>query len=186
MSRAGLTYTENNDEKEVDVGNVVELKPQVLWYETQGCVFSGPYLVPRVTLFDVSLFVFCFIGKGDVHVDRSRFRPDRRAGTLRRYLLSVRANFGVMCLLCRRCGFMSIENREAFPRAALARSSLGGPPHPLDRFRYIISALELYFRHVDFLTTIRSLDRGLCNQRLEVNRSRLVVGVRWRLRRREK
>jgi hypothetical protein len=148
LSRRGLTYTENNDEKEVDVGNVVELKPQVLWYETQGCIFSGPYLVPRVTLPDVSLFIFCFVGKGDVHVDRSRFRPDRRAGIL--CLLSVRANFGVLCTLCRRSGFVSIENRETFPHAALARSSLGGPPHPLGRFRYIIFALELYLRHVDF------------------------------------
>lgn len=150
MSRGGLTYAEDNDEKEVDVGNVVELKPQVLWYETQGRVFRGPYLVPRVTLLDMSLFIFCFVGKGDVHVDRSRFRPVRRAGILRAYLLSVRANFGVMCLLCRRSGFVSIKDRETFPHAALARSSLGGPPHPLDRFRYIIFALELYLRHVDF------------------------------------
>jgi len=111
LSRAGLTYTENNDEKEVDVGNVVELKPQVLWYETQRCIFRGPYLVPRVTLLDVSLFVFCFVGKGDVHIDRSRFRPRRRAGIPRGCLLSIRANFGVMWLVCRGSGLMSIKDR---------------------------------------------------------------------------
>ena len=110
MSRAGLTYAENNDEKEVDVGNVVELKPQVLWYETQRCVFRGPYLVPRVTLLDVSLFIFCFVGKGDVHIDRSRFRPGCRLG-IRGCLLSVRANFGIMWLVCRGSGFMSIKDR---------------------------------------------------------------------------
>ena len=106
-----MTYTENNDEKEVDVGNVVELKPQVLWYETQGGVFSGPYLVPRVALLDVSFFIFCFVGKGDVHIDRSRFRLDRSVGILRGFLLRVRANFGVMCLVCWRSGFMSTKNR---------------------------------------------------------------------------
>ena len=111
MSRAGLTYIENDDEKEVDVGNVVELKPQVLWYETQRCIFRGPYLVPRVTLLDVSLFVFCFVGKGDVHIDRSRFRPRRRAGIPRGCLLSIRANFGVMWLVCRGSGLMSIKDR---------------------------------------------------------------------------
>jgi hypothetical protein len=45
---------------------------------------------------------------------------------------------------------MSIEDRETFPHAALARSSLGGPSHPLDWFRYIIFALELYLRHGGF------------------------------------
>jgi hypothetical protein len=27
-------YTENNNEHEVDVGDIVELKPQILWHET--------------------------------------------------------------------------------------------------------------------------------------------------------
>lgn len=38
---------ENDDEQEVDVGDVVELEPQVLWDETEGCIFCGADLVSQ-------------------------------------------------------------------------------------------------------------------------------------------
>lgn len=88
-----LAYTEDNDEKEVDVGNVVKLKPQVLWDETQWRIFGGPYFVPCITLLDVPLFVFRFIWKGDVHIDRPRFRLNRRVGVFDGRILGMRAEF---------------------------------------------------------------------------------------------
>jgi hypothetical protein len=96
LNRRELAYTKDNDEKEIDVGNVVKLKPQVLWEETQRCVFGGPYLVPSVILLDVSLFVFRFVWKRDVHIDRPRFRLDRRAGILGGRLLGIGAKFSFM------------------------------------------------------------------------------------------
>jgi hypothetical protein len=42
------TYREDNQEQEVDVGNVMELVVQVLRYETQGSVLGSPNLVSPV------------------------------------------------------------------------------------------------------------------------------------------
>lgn len=33
-AREGTTYTENDNEQEIDVGNIVELEPQVLGHKT--------------------------------------------------------------------------------------------------------------------------------------------------------
>ncbi len=44
------TYTKNDDEKEVDVGNVVELKVQILWDEAERRVLGRPDLVARIVL----------------------------------------------------------------------------------------------------------------------------------------
>ena len=58
------THAQDNNEQEVDVGDVVELEPQVLGYEAERRVFGGSYLAfclrqgnvevdfaPRVSLF---------------------------------------------------------------------------------------------------------------------------------------
>ena len=55
----------------------------------------------------MSLFIFCFVRKGDVHIDRSRFRPGCRVGILRGCFLSIRAYFGIMWLVCRRSEYLS-------------------------------------------------------------------------------
>lgn len=68
------TYTKNNDEQEIDVGDVVELKPQVFRYESQCGVFGGSYLVARIVDFWFALLVSCALGKGPVEVDRPAIR----------------------------------------------------------------------------------------------------------------
>lgn len=42
------THAENDNEEKVNIRNVVELEPQVLGDETQGCIFGSSDLVPRV------------------------------------------------------------------------------------------------------------------------------------------
>jgi sRNA-binding carbon storage regulator CsrA len=94
LNSRGLTYAEDNDEKEVDHGNIMKLEPQILRYETQWSIFGGPYLVPRVMLFDTSLFVFCFVWKGYVHIDHPRF--GLRARILSGRPIGRGAQFGVV------------------------------------------------------------------------------------------
>ena len=146
-----LAYTENDDEKEVDVGNVMKLKPQVFWNETQWCVFRGSYLVSGVMLLDTSLFVFCFVRERDVHVDHPRFRLNRRARIFGGRLLGIGAKFRLVRLVCWRSGSLPIEDRETLPVTALTWGSLSGPPYPLDRLRHIVHALELDLRHIELL-----------------------------------
>lgn len=42
------THAKDDNEEKVNIRNVVELKPQVLGDETQGCIFGSSDLVPRV------------------------------------------------------------------------------------------------------------------------------------------
>jgi hypothetical protein len=69
MGRREDTYAENDDEQEVDVGDVVELEPQVLGYEAEGRVLGGSYLVAGVLCEGVAFFVALRLGKGYVEVD---------------------------------------------------------------------------------------------------------------------
>lgn len=58
----GTTYAQNNDEQKVDIRNVVELEPKILWYETQRRVFGGSYLVSRVVCSRMALLVALSLG----------------------------------------------------------------------------------------------------------------------------
>lgn len=51
------TYNKDNEEKEEDVGNVLELKPQVLWDEGQWGVFGCPDLVTRKLVKRIAILV---------------------------------------------------------------------------------------------------------------------------------
>lgn len=63
------TYTQDDDEQEVDVSDVVELEPQILGYETERRVFGCSYLVARVVGDGVSVVVAFRLGQGHVEVD---------------------------------------------------------------------------------------------------------------------
>lgn len=68
---AGIAYVENNDEQEVDIRNVVELQPDVLWNKCQRSVFGGSNLVPGVGDFQVAFFISFRLWYRDVEVNRS-------------------------------------------------------------------------------------------------------------------
>jgi len=63
------TYAEDDDEQEVDVGDVVELEPQILGYEAEGRVFCRSYLVAGVVCERVAFWIALFLGQGQVEVD---------------------------------------------------------------------------------------------------------------------
>jgi hypothetical protein len=67
----GETYTEDNNEQKVHVGDIVELEPQILWHETERRVLCGSYLVARVVCDRVAVFVTLGLGQGHVEVDSS-------------------------------------------------------------------------------------------------------------------
>jgi hypothetical protein len=69
-----MSYTEDDDEKEVNVGDVMELKVQILGYEAEWGVFGSPDLVPCVLLLNMALLVYCICRQGNVHVDCSSVR----------------------------------------------------------------------------------------------------------------
>ena len=69
-----MSYTEDDDEKEVDVGDVMKLKKQILGYEAEWSVFGCPDLVPCVLLLQMTLLVFGLCRRGNVHVDCSSIR----------------------------------------------------------------------------------------------------------------
>ena len=65
------TYTEDDNEEEINVSNVVELEIQVLRNETQRRVLCGSDLVPDKLLFSVALLIQLLGGQRLVHVDVS-------------------------------------------------------------------------------------------------------------------
>lgn len=56
-----VTYREDNDEQEIDIGDVVKLEPQILGYETDGGVLCGANLVSHELSDGVSFFVACIL-----------------------------------------------------------------------------------------------------------------------------
>lgn len=73
-SREDVTYRKNDNEKEIDVGDIMELEVQVLGYKTDGRIFGGSDLVADELLFSVPLFVLLFRRQGNVHIDISWLR----------------------------------------------------------------------------------------------------------------
>lgn len=69
MSEGVGTHAQDNDKQEVDIGDVVELEPQVLGYEAEGRVFGGSYLVAGVVCEGLAFFVALCLGQGHVEVD---------------------------------------------------------------------------------------------------------------------
>jgi hypothetical protein len=69
-SRRG-TYTQDDDEQKVDVGDIVELEPQILGNEAERRVLGGSYLVARVVCNGVAVFVALSLRQRRVEVDSS-------------------------------------------------------------------------------------------------------------------
>jgi len=63
------TYTKDDDEQEVDIGNVVELEPQILGHKAEGRVFGGSYLVACVLCRGVAVGVALRLWQRHVDVD---------------------------------------------------------------------------------------------------------------------
>ena len=63
------THAQDNNEQEVDVCDVVALKPQVLGSEGERRVFGGSYLVAGVLCEGVAFFVAFCLRQGNVEVD---------------------------------------------------------------------------------------------------------------------
>ena len=64
-------YVENNNKQEIDVGNVVELKPEVLGNERQWGIFRGSNLVSWIVVVGKTILVSFSFGNGDIEVDSS-------------------------------------------------------------------------------------------------------------------
>ena len=62
-------YLENDDEKKVYVGDIVELQPEVLRNKAQWSVLSSPDLVPGELYFVVPLLILSVVGQGNVEED---------------------------------------------------------------------------------------------------------------------
>ena len=60
--RREVTHPKNNDKEEIDIGNIVELEPQVLGHETEGRVFGRSYLVAGVVCEWVAFWIALFLG----------------------------------------------------------------------------------------------------------------------------
>ena len=152
-------YRQNDDEEKVYVGDVVELKPKILWDETQCSVFRRPNLVLYELLPVMTVFCLHFLRQRHVdeysprthlHVLITDFLSHRTV--VCHYLVSICV--GLLLLERGEAGSgVSIEDRESLLDATLARKPLGRPSHALDRLGDIAIAAELDLRHVPELST---------------------------------
>jgi hypothetical protein len=71
ITSGSATYRKNDQDKEVDVSNIMELVPQILWYEAERRVLGRPDLVPAVALERVAILVHRAGWQRGVEVDRS-------------------------------------------------------------------------------------------------------------------
>jgi hypothetical protein len=69
--RHSETYTENDNEEEIYISDVVKLKIKIFGDEAQGRVLCGADLVARVLLNVVAMLVLLRFGKRDIGVDVS-------------------------------------------------------------------------------------------------------------------
>ena len=76
ISRIG-SYTQNNDEEEIDICNVLELEPNVFRNERQSSIFCGPDLVSRIRCHGTAVFVPFTLRYRDIEVNASVARPRR-------------------------------------------------------------------------------------------------------------
>lgn len=56
------TYSKNDQEEEVHVGDVVKLEPNVLRNETDRCILGRPDLIPPIVLGRMPIFIESFRG----------------------------------------------------------------------------------------------------------------------------
>ena len=79
-SRKGA-YTQDDDEEEIDIRNVLKLKPNVFRDERQSRIFCSSDLVSGVRRFGAAIFVSFAFGNRYVKVDASGARPRRTVRT---------------------------------------------------------------------------------------------------------
>lgn len=64
------TYNEDVDEKEENVGDLVELEPQVFGDKGERCVLCGPDLVPVVGVYRVTFLILHMRRQREIEVQR--------------------------------------------------------------------------------------------------------------------
>lgn len=63
-----MTYTQDNDEQEIDVCNIVELEENILRDKGQRRILGRSDLIPRVVCLNMAVLVFIRLWKRDVEV----------------------------------------------------------------------------------------------------------------------
>jgi hypothetical protein len=141
------TYTENDDEEEVNIGDVMELKEQVHRDKAQGCVLCCPDFIPSIIDEGMTFLIPRVVRQRHVEVYlpllRLRLQSFRITGRTRKASASSRFAF----LLCVRIGLVKpVEDRLPLVQALVAFRSLCGPSLPFGRFGMGIPS-KLYYRH---------------------------------------
>lgn len=145
----GDTYAQDDQKQEEDVGNIVELKPNVLWNKRQRGVLGGSDLVSRI-LGDGMAFFQKLIGERQVEkqitvvlvILRAIIRASSVTILLRVLIILAIITIWVLArwrsataALLTGTGLRpimhAVQQRRAFVRAALDRHLTSGPSRPL-------------------------------------------------------
>lgn len=145
----GDTYAQDDQKQEEDVGNVVELKPNVLWNKRQRGVLGGSDLVSRILGDGMALFQE-LVGERQVEIQITVILILLRAVigassvTILLRVLIILAIITIWVLARWRSAaaalltgtglgpiMHAVEQRRAFVRAALDRHLTSGPSRPL-------------------------------------------------------
>lgn len=73
MFNGKVTYGENDQEQEIDVCNILELKEQILWHEGQRRILCGPDFIPRELYNWMTMLIERAGWQRDIKVDLSWF-----------------------------------------------------------------------------------------------------------------
>ena len=139
------TYGKDDQKQEVDIGNVVELEPQIFRYEAERSVLGRPYLVATKTCKKSAFVIPCGLWRGYVEIYRSRSsQATITASVICRILVSLRTTkIGTIhgigasrfpLLFLGSCTLVkSIHDAMAFPSRSKTCGSLSCPPDALCR-----------------------------------------------------
>jgi hypothetical protein len=143
----GATYSEDNQEQEVHVSNIMKLKPQVLGYEAERRIFRRPDLISAVVLEGAATLVHRVRWQRDVKEDGSRalvipifhlwLWPSLYVGLLLDEAELVAGARRMPGLLAAGGWAVveAVEDGHPFPGPPLALHVLGGPSSSLRRGR---------------------------------------------------
>ena len=135
------TYYKDDDKQEIYVSNIVELIPQVLWYEAQRSVLGGPDLISGKLGEVISFFVSCVTWQHSIEEDPASCHV--HFATMIRHIIcrfsgvSLRASQRIrscrFSLLLRICGVFVEASQDctAFPMSLCAGNTPGRPANPL-------------------------------------------------------
>lgn len=147
MTVFGVTYAENDNEEEVDVSNVVELKIQILRQKRQGRVFGSSDFIPAKVHAGMALLILGLVWKRDVEVYLPLFRTRLRGFHVALRTRESAASARLPLLFSR--GLPPVEpihDRCPLVKALVAFRSLGSPSLPFRRLGMVIPS-KLYYRH---------------------------------------